>query len=654
MPAASARRPQEITPPAAFLLVSLSAILAWWASKEGGYFGTVLLPGIVILCAVAGILLVMLPPRGTRLAPTVAGALAALVGLGLWTLLSSVWTPAPDAALADAQRVLGYALLFGLFLCLARLLGPRSALALVPLAFAAAFAGTVAVVDLLTSNAPSDVLEIDGTLDTPLGYRNANAAFFAIALFPALGLAADPERDWRLRAGALGTATLAIEMAMLSQSRASIPAAAVALLVFVLVAPARLRALCWLGLAVVPALAVIPPLTDLYRVGADEGGLSTIIDEMRAAGRAAALSTLAAVAIAALPARFEGRVSGFSSPGGRSDRAVLAVLAVLAVAGAVSFVVVVGNPIDWIGKRATELKAGEADLSERSSRFTLNAGSNRPDFWRVAIDQVRDNPLLGDGAGGFEYAYSKNREKLKQNARDAHSVELEILGELGVPGLLLFISAIGCAMAGALASRRRGPPAALLSTVALASGTYWLVHASVDWFWSYPAVTASALALLGSACAAAGFKPGPPRWRRWRIAAVAALAILALSAIPPFLSERYVDHAYAVWRADLDRAYDDLSRAEALNPLSDLPPLAEGAIARAAGDRARAIDAFTNAAEQRPEEWAAHYLLAELQQRSDPALARREIAIALEQNPLNQRVRSLARRLGIEVPPRPS
>ena len=184
--------------------------------------------------------------------------------------------------------------------------------------------------------------------------------------------------------------------------------------------------------------------------------------------------------------------------------------------------------------------------------------------------------------------------------------------------------------------------------MALASGTYWLVHSSVDWFWPYPAITAPIMALLGSACAPAILSLAPRRRGRWRTWLIAALAVLAISAVPPFLSERYVNDAYSGWRDDLDRAYSDLDRARTLNALSDAPLLAEGAIARAAGDDARALEAIREAAAKRPEEWAAHFLLAELQRESDPVAARSEIRIALELNPLSDRVRGFARELGVD------
>ena len=80
----------------------------------------------------------------------------------------------------------------------------------------------------------------------------------------------------------------------------------------------------------------------------------------------------------------------------------------------------------------------------------------------------------------------------------------------------------------------------------------------------------------------------------------------------PFSAERYASDAYDVWRADPSRAYDDLDRARSLNPLSVDPVLAEGAIARANGDRRRAIEAFDDAVAKRPEEWVSYYLLAVL------------------------------------------
>jgi tetratricopeptide (TPR) repeat protein len=261
--------------------------------------------------------------------------------------------------------------------------------------------------------------------------------------------------------------------------------------------------------------------------------------------------------------------------------------------------------------------------------------------------------VLGEGSGGFGYSYTLKREVENLDVRDAHSLELETLAELGIPGLLLLVAALGGAFAGVLRARRSGPAAAALAAAVLGSGAYWLIHASVDWFWSYPAVTGAMLALLGSACAPALATSAERASRAWRWLAIAGAAVLALSAVPPFLAERYVNQAYAGWRDDLQQAYDDLDAAASLNRLTDAPLLAEGAIAREVGDRERALAAFRAAEAKRPEEWATHHLLAGLLARSDPPAAREQIRLALELNPLGARSRALAEQLGVEPGPVP-
>lgn len=647
--AEASRRPSSPVDPAAWLaLALLSGVWAWWAWQQGAYFGVVLLPGAIALCLGAVLLVRFAPTRAElRLSRAVVVALAGFTALGCWALLSALWSPAPDIAIADGQRILVYALCFGLGVGLCNLVGPRMKLSLVPLAAAAAFAGLVAVFSLATGGHPHDLLEIDGTLDYPLGYRNAEAAFFAIALFPALGLASERELDWRLRGCALATATLCIDLFLLAQSRASMPAMAVALAVYALASPHRVRALSWFGLALLPALAIIPALTSLY--GAADGGLADVVDEMNRAGVVAAATVIGALALGLTAARLEGRLPGLGSNSAAANRRVAQGLVATVIVLVIGFVAAVGDPVHWLGERADEFRsAGTPDLSDHSSRFTFNAGSDRYDLWRVALDDAGDDPLFGDGGGGYRYSYVRKREAVNQDVHDAHSVEMELLAEFGVVGLGLFAVAVAAAGAGVLRSRRLGPSAAGLGAIALASGSYWLVHTSVDWFWPYPAITAPVLALLGSACAPAVRALGRRSTRPWRGWVIGGLVVLAISAIAPWLSERYVNNAYAGWRTDLGRAYDDLDQAQRLNPLSDVPLLAEGAIARESGDRERALAVFREAADVRPEEWAVHYLLAELQAESNPLLARNEVHVAAELNPTSERVQALAERLGID------
>ena len=639
-------RPQLI---GLFALALLAIVWAWWAWQEGAFFGVVLLPGTIVLCG-GLVIMAWIAPWGARLRENrpIALALFALIGLAIWSALSALWSPAPDVAITDAQRIFVYALSFGLGLWSATLLGSRVGLAMAPLAAAGAVAGVATIIGMATGDEPGRYLELDGTLDYPLGYRNANAAFFIVALFPCLGLAADRELDWRARGAALGAATLCIDLAMLSQSRGSIVAVAIALGVYALLSPLRLRALSWLALAALVSLGVVPALTDLYQAANDQG-VSTTADELHAAGLAVALTSVVALVAGAIVARHERRLPGLGNHTPDSNKAVAVGLASLVAVAGVAFVIAVGNPVDWFGERADEFRSGEPDLSAQSSRFGFNAGTNRSDLWRVALDEWADDPFVGGGGGGFPYVYTAKRDLAEQTAHDAHSVELELLSELGVVGFALLAAALGGAVIGIAKARRVDARAAALAAIAFTTAVYWLTHSSIDWFWPYPAITAPVFALLGSACAP-GLKGTTPESRsrgKGRVVIVAGAVVLALSAVPFFLSERYVNRAYSDWRSNLSRAYADLDAARSLNPFSDDPWLAEGAIADAAGDRARAIAAFREAADVRPEEWAAHFLLAELYAEEAPELARRELEVARELNPLSPEVRSLQRQLDV-------
>jgi tetratricopeptide (TPR) repeat protein len=267
----------------------------------------------------------------------------------------------------------------------------------------------------------------------------------------------------------------------------------------------------------------------------------------------------------------------------------------------------------------------------------------------VAWKDARAEPLHGEGAGAFVYSYTRDRG-ISLSARDAHSVEMELLSELGFPALVMFAAIVVGAAAAALRSRRLGPSAATLCAGALGAGTYWLFHSSVDWFWTYPALTAPVFALLGSAAAPALSSARAARAVGVRVAAAGAALVAIVAATALYLSERYTNDAYDEWRTDLQGAYSDLDRAQTLNPFADEPLVAEGAIAKEVGDRARALDAFRDAADRTPQEWGTHYFLGQLLASSDPAAAERELEIAAELNPRSAVVhRALAEVQGRET-----
>ncbi len=80
-----------------------------------------------------------------------------------------------------------------------------------------------------------------GRLDYPTGYPNANAAQWLMAFWPALLLARSERLPWALRGLLAGGAVLLVDVALLSQSRGSLYATPVMLVLVFALLPARTR-----------------------------------------------------------------------------------------------------------------------------------------------------------------------------------------------------------------------------------------------------------------------------------------------------------------------------------------------------------------------------------------------------------------------------
>lgn len=628
---------------AALPLALVGALIVWWAWKSGAYFDVVALPGTIALLALLAALLLYAPWPG-RLAGPARVALLALFGLAAWTAVSALWSPAPAIAIADAQRVIAYGVAFALGIWLCLLLGRRMLLALAPVAAAAAIVAVATLLALWLGDAATKFFEEDATLRYPLGYRNAVAAFFLIGFFPMLVLAASAELDWRPRGALLGAATLSIELAVLSQSRGAVFAIAGALAVLLAVHPARLRILAYLAIAAIPAAVSLPWLLDVYQ--GEGGATAASIPLLHAACRAMAVSSLLAAAAGLLLARAE------PSPSERTrriaERGLIGLAALLVVLAVVGVARLEGGPVGFVQDRIDDLSAGTPDLSSEGSRFGVDLRTGRGDIWRVAIEDVKADPWAGEGSGGFRRTYLLERESdaTAVQPEDPHSVELLMLSELGILGLLLFAAFAVCSVWAILRARRLGPAAALLAAGALGAGAYWLLHASVEWFWHYPAITLPVCFLLGAAGAPA-LLAAPADGSALRRRAGAALAILvALSLLPFFLSERYTRQALREARSDLARAYADSDRAADLNPLSERPLAAQAVIAEGAGEPQRALAALARAQRRNPTEWTLYFLEARALERTDPAAARRALARARALNPQGTELDALEARLG--------
>jgi tetratricopeptide (TPR) repeat protein len=259
----------------------------------------------------------------------------------------------------------------------------------------------------------------------------------------------------------------------------------------------------------------------------------------------------------------------------RAGRLVLAALVAVLAVGTAGFFASVQSPREFAAQRWHEFTHQQTARAGSSHLALL--GSNRYDFWRVALDEARAHPLAGIGGRGFYSAYLLHRRSEETPLR-AHSLYLDVLAETGIPGLVLLLVGIGAPLA--LLARRLRRPTCVAAFGAAAS---FFTHAAVDWIWTVPAVGIPALLLLGVGCAGGGRRGLGSKASAGVAVAAAAAALLAFA--PGWLSYRYVAAAYR----SADPA-PDLRRARQFDPLSLDPYFAAWRLARTPAEGVAALE----------------------------------------------------------------
>lgn len=456
---------------AGLLLLAGPTVLAFFT---GGFFegpraaAATIAWALVLVLAVAG----PLPfPRTTAGRVAVAG----LAGLAVWSAISLAWAPMVSPGFHNAQRILLY--LGVLLAAVAALRDPR----LVRAAEPALAAGALTVIAYgLAGRLLPEVFNLErsfvagGRLEQPLTYWNAEGLLACIGVLLCARLAGDPSRPgWMRAATAAACAPLGMGL-YLTYSRGAVAVTLLGLIVLLAAVPTwvQLRAVVTgVAAAVLAALlaASFSGVASLEGSAADQGGEGAIV----LAGLLA-LAALAAFAATRAP---------------REDRARLRFARHLpAVAGAAALACVAGLVVGGL----VETAGNAENAGAKASRFT-SVSSVRYEYWRVGGRAFLDRPLQGEGSGGFRVLWRQERE-VDAVALEVHSLVMEMVTELGLPGLLLLALLVGGVAVSAGAALRAGSP---LAPAATAVCVAWLMHASFDWDWQMPAVTLPALILAG-------------------------------------------------------------------------------------------------------------------------------------------------------------
>src|SRR4051794_325824 len=547
------------------LLVLVAAGLETWHAH--GSTSTIdWLPWAVGLVALLGAVTLPTPIRPPRLGSVAACALVLLAAL---EALSAVWAPLPAAARDEALLVALYAACLAIPLVTLRDERDRAAVTLATAGTSGVLAVATALV-LVTDPGRPDLL-IGGRLAFPISYANAQGAIFLLGVWPAVLATADPRRSPWIRACSAGAAAAPLGGWLLTQSKGGLLGLVLSAVIVLAASPLRPRiAAVLIGLCLVLLPASVP-LTEPFR---HQTGDATAA--IRHAGTALLLATVAAICLTRLLIVLEGRVAPAPSARRALSRVLLvigAVAAVVAVVGALAahHAVTAAGHHAWDSFRTPPAKESAATHFE-----TL--GSNRYDFWRVALKAAGDHPLRGAGARAFGPIYLRERATDESPAR-AHSLPLETLLEEGPLGLALLVVALGGGLLAALRLARVSPTGAAI----LGATSGWVAHTLVDWIWTFPAAGMIFFLLLGTGLSAGG----PPVRRFARPVAVTAAAAAALAMGVTWLSASLTERALLAG----DPAHLSLPRR--LDPLSPEPLVAaailEPSPERAARDLERAV-----------------------------------------------------------------
>jgi O-Antigen ligase len=574
-------------------LLLTAAVVVGLASSQGGYFPTSWgLSGTLLLWAI-GLWLVLSARTDAGLLDLVYFGL--LSAYTLWVGLSIAWSFVPAETVLELERT---------FLVLA---GVTAVLVLARREHVPRLAGVLlAAITAVSSYALATRLFPDrlGTYDPiagyrlsdPLGYWNSLGVFAAMGLLLAVGFVADSCARWARAAGAAALVPLAATL-YYTYSRGSWIALGVACVALVALTPRRLRTIATVAVVAAPAVVGVIAASRPYALTHETASLAASTSAGHRVATALLLLAAAAAALAVLVDAIQRRVAVPRRIRLACGVALLAV-ALLAVGGAVARE---GGPAQLASRGwhafDTASPRGGPNLNRRLFSFS---GSGRVDIWRGAKAEYVDHQLTGGGAGTFE-RFWEARRGARIKVRDAHSLYLETLAELGPPGLAFLLGALLVPVAAAFLVRRQ-----TLMPAALGAYVAFLVHAGVDWDWELSGVVLTAL-LIGSLSLIAA-RAGEARvlGRNARVLGASCVVVASMAMIVAYLGNGALDRAQtAVADKSYPAAIQDANRARRLMPWSPWPLIARGDAQLAAGDAHDARASYRHAISIDSGEWRA-------------------------------------------------
>jgi hypothetical protein len=596
---------------AAIAVCGPAAVTAYLAYRSGGFFAGA--PAIVAVALGIGLTLRLLladaPFEG--FGPALVCATVALGCFAIWTLVSSLWSHAPAQAMIEFDRVLMYWLALVLF----GSIGWTRERFVWALRILAATMTFVAVMALITRVAPG-IHSIPVSLENyrlsyPLTYWNALGLFVAVAVLLCAGLATRSEEHPVAQSLAAAAIPVLVATLYFTFSRGSIGVLALGAVAFVLLAARR---------DLIPAaLAVVPPtlVAALLCIGTDVLSTGKYGSPAGVAEGKTLAWELLGLAVAAGVLRFalrplDRRLAALEISAATKKRNWIAFAAT-----AVIVIVVAGVAVDAPHKishgfhsfTATQAPVDPEALQDRLTDLNSNG---RLAQWELAVEKFGEHPLDGTGAGTFARVWAQEGSG-EFKVINAHSLYLEMLSELGLPGILFLAVAIIAIFAG-LIGRVRGPDRVLYAAL-IAASLAWAAHAAVDWDWEMPATGFFFFALGGMAIAArqgegASWVPRAPG-RMARVGLGIGCLVLVVSPALVAISQGMLNSAVRNLQAgNCGKASHEALDAIHVLSVRPEPYQVLGFCDSRTGEHQLAIQMLETAVDRDPGEWESYYGLA--------------------------------------------
>ncbi len=636
------RRQSERRPHPIVLLVA--ATLACSPLAFGYYDFTTWAP----LGTGAVVLLVMLSfgptPALGRYGRTVALGLGLLLGLSFASML---WAESRDSAWTSANQIGIYAVVFAIGLIAIRERTTARAAMLI-LGLPALLSALILAAQFIAGGGSSDFLQ--GRLESPMGYINGTAGLFVMGIWPWFGLA-ESFGSRRLRAAAVGAAALIATTAVLTQTRAIVLASVAATVLVLIAAPGRTRRAINLSIVLLAVTATAHWTLRVYGSTGRSQQLAPGTDAIRDAGLALLAAALIGFCLKTLTSTLGARlpVPQRERLGAQLGRGLLGLAVLMVLAGGLA-------EHRWLAKQwhdFTTLKAEQA----AGNRFLALGGGYPYDLWRIALDEFTQAPIGGVGAGNYSDQYYQRRHQLK-DVTVPHSLELQMLAELGVGGAIGLALLLWGVFAAGL-TRRRSTLAggdAALKVAALGLFTAWLAGTSVDWLYDIPGLACMAMLAAAVLVAPAEQRPTGNRRRsqaaRGRraqltmIAMLGSLALLAASLGRQYVGVLYSDSGKGLVSQHPLQALQTLRTAEQLDPWSLQTQYAVASAYARLNNYPAARAALLRAARLEPDNYVPAALLGDIATRAgDPAAALAAYREALRLDPLEPALQEAVKRL---------